>query len=173
MPVHVAGGVPEVPEEDNRGRAKESMDPFAESRQEQWGTAIRTLRALDPKNPNLSYIAPQGWVPTDQNIADINVEIGKVATQRVTDFIMPGGKLIGERGGNVDVRNLPGGTKAAQEAYDYLSIGGTPYTGIYPGKMVVLPGGVGRVGLRTNRQGIPTVDVKEPSTFGSVRIHYR
>lgn len=41
-----------------------------------------TLRALDPNNPNLSYIVPPDWVPTDQNIADLNAEIAGVAAAR-------------------------------------------------------------------------------------------
>jgi hypothetical protein len=45
-------------EEDNRGRLEESGDPLAELKQQEWGNAIQTLRALDPSNPKLSYIAP-------------------------------------------------------------------------------------------------------------------
>ncbi|MGA3301967.1 MAG: hypothetical protein ABSC72_01605 [Methylovirgula sp.] len=164
-------------EEDDRDRAEEQNDPSAEARQQQWGNAIQTLRALDPKNPNLSYIVPQDWVPSDQNIADINTEIANVATRRATDFIMPGGNLIGEQGSGSDanVRNLPDGAQAAQAAFDYLSVGGKPYAGSYSssGKMVTLPGNVGWVGLRSNDQGIPTVDINLPATFGSIRIHYR
>ncbi len=139
----------------------------------QWGTEIRTLRALDPNNQKLSYVAPPNWVPTNEDIADIRTEVGRVAVQRVKDFVMPGGNVIGEPGGNVDVRNLPGGAQAAQDAFDHLSLGGTPYGGAYPGKMVVLPSGVGWGGLRTNAQGIPTVDINLPGAVPRMRFHYR
>ncbi len=114
-------------------------------------------------------------MPTDQNIADLNAEIVKVATQRATDFVMPDGNFIGTPGNGPDVRNLPGGAQAAQDAFDYLSVGGTPYSGSYSqsGQMVVLPGGVGWVGRRTNRNGIPTLDIRVTSTFGSIRFHYK
>jgi hypothetical protein len=172
MPVEVAQ---KTPEEENRGLLEEFIDPLAELRGEQWGRAYQTLKALDPNNPQLVYAAPQNWVPTNQNIADINAEIARVAVQRATNFVAPGGNLIGDQGGDVDVRILPGGAKAAQQAFDYLSVGGTPYTGSYSpsGQMFVLPGNTGLVGLRNNDQGIPTVDVNVPSTFGSVRIHYK
>lgn len=134
---------------------------------------IEALRALDPKNPNLSYVTAPNWVPTDQNIADINAEIVKITTQRVTNYVIPDGNLIGAPGGDADVRNLPGGAQAAQAAFDYLSVEGRPYTGTYPGKMVILPGDVGWVGLRSNDQNIPTVDVNVPNTFGTMRFHYR
>jgi hypothetical protein len=158
-------------EEENRG-AEESADPLAEARGQQWAKAIETLRALDPKNPNLSYVTAPDWVPSDQNIADINAEIAKVAVKRITDNVMPDGNMIGTPGGSNDVRNLPGGAKAAQAAFDYLKVGGTPYRGEYPGEMVVLPGDVGYVGYRNNSVGIPTLDVRVPDAHIKVRFHY-
>lgn len=174
MPTKGAIRVAQESEEDSRGRLEESGDPLAELKQQEWGNAIQTLRALDPNNPNLSYIVPQDWVPTDQNIADLNAEIAKVAAQRATDFVMPGGNFTGEQGNGPDVRILPGGEQAAQEAFDYLSVGGKPYSGSYPqsGQMVVLPGSTGWVGLRTNRNRIPTLDIRVPSAhsvrYGSI-----
>lgn len=114
-------------------------------------------------------------MPTDQDIADINAEIAKVAIKRATDYVMPDGNLIGTPGGAPDVRSLPGGAEAAQGAFDYLSVGGMPYIGGYSdsGRMVILPGYVGWVGLRNNDEGIPTVDANVPSTFGSIRFHYK
>ncbi len=180
MPVRVAGAEPppEVPEEENRsgedenrGRS-ESVDPFVRQQFDRWNAATETLQALDPQNPR-TYLTSPDWVPTDQNIADINAEIAKVAVQRATDFWMPGGALIGTPGNGPDVREVPGGAKAAQDAFDYLSVGSTPYTGTYPGTMVVLPGNVGWVGLRNNSDGIPTVDVRVPGVIRSTRFHYK
>jgi hypothetical protein len=163
------------PEEENRGLLEEFIDPLAELRQEQWGREIRTLRALDPNNRQLSNMVPHNWVPTNENIADIRTEIANVAVRRVTNFVMPGGNLIGEPGGGYDVREVPGGAKAAQQAFDYLSVGGTPYTGSYSrsGQMVVLPGNTGWVGLRTSDQGLATVDVRVPGVVPSIRFHYK
>jgi hypothetical protein len=167
---HVAQGG--VPEEENRN-ADEPTDPLAEVRQQEWADAYKTLKQIDPKNSYLSNATPTDWVPTDQNIADLNTEIAKVATRRAIDFVMPGGQLIGTRGNGPDVRNIPGGAKAAEDAFEYMSVGGTPYAGAYPGKMVILPGNVGLVGLRNNKDGIPTVDINIPATFGSIRFHYQ
>ena len=162
----------DIPEEENRG-AEEPSDPLAEIRGQEWAKSIATLRALDPRNPNLSYATAPDWVPTDQNIADINAEIARVAVKRVTDYVMPGGNLIGARGGGGDVRNAPGGARTARATYDYLSVGGTPYAGPYPGEMTELPGSAGYVGYRDNDQGIPTVDVNVPSAHIKVRFHYQ
>ena len=159
-------------DEENRG-AEEPTDPLAEIRGQEWANAINTLRALDPKNANLSYVTAPDWGPTDKDIADLNAEIAKVAVKRVTDYVMPGGNLIGMPGGGGDVRNAPGGAEAARAAYDYLSVGGTPYAGPYPGEMTELPGNVGYVGYRSNNQSIPTVDVNVPSAHIKVRFHYQ
>jgi len=160
-----------VPDEENRGE-EEPADPLAETRNQQWGDAVKTLRALDPKNTHLSYATAPDWVPTDKDIANINAEIAKVAVKRVTDYVMPGGHMIGTPGGGPDVRNLPGGTKAAEAAFNYLRVGGTPYSGEYPGEMVVLPENTGWVGLRINDENVPTVDVNVPKALGSTRFHF-
>jgi hypothetical protein len=91
----------------------------------------------------------------------------------VTDYLMPGGNLMGVRTGS-GVRNVSGGTSAAQAAFDYLKVGGRPYTGDYAesGEMVVLPGNIGLVGLRNNKDGIPTLDVNVPSIARPIRFHY-
>jgi hypothetical protein len=159
-------------EEDERA-PEDMLDPNVPLRQAQWDTAIATLRAIDPDNAQLSSLTAPGWVPSNQDIALINQEIGMAVTRRVTDFVMPSGHPIGRQGGNVDVRVLQGGAKAAQKAFDYLSVGGTSLTGDYPGTLVKLPGDAGFVGLLTNSQGIPTVDLNLPSAFGVLRLHYQ
>jgi hypothetical protein len=109
-PTEVAQG-----EEDERA-PEEMLDPTAPPRQAQWDAATATLRQLDPSNPQLSYIVGPNWVPSNQDIAEINAEIRNVVIRRVTNSVMPGGKLIGEQGGNVDVRILQGGMQAAEHA---------------------------------------------------------
>lgn len=160
-----------IPEEENRD-AEEPADPLAEVRGQEWAKSIATLRALDPKNPNLTYAAAPDWVPTDRDIADLNAEIARVTEARVSAFIMPGGKLMGVRTGS-GVREAPGGAPAARAAFDYLKVGGTPYTGDYPGEMVILPSDVGSVGFRYNDQGIPTLDIKVLGIIRQTRFHYR
>jgi hypothetical protein len=122
------------------------LDPEAAVRRAQWGTAITTLRQLDPSNPQLSSITSPNWVPSNPDIAALNAEIGHAATRRVTNFVMPNGNPIGRPGGNVDVRTVEGGREAAQNAFNYLSVGGTPYIGSYPGTMVTLPPARDRLG---------------------------
>ena len=70
-------------DEENRG-AEEPTDPLAEIRGQEWANAINTLRALDPKNANLSYVTAPDWGPTDKDIADLNAEIAKVAVKRLS-----------------------------------------------------------------------------------------
>lgn len=98
-------------------RAPEEMfDPEAPVRQALWGARIAILRELDPNNPQLSYVVGPNWLPSDHDLTGINAEIGNAVTQRGTNFVMPGGNPIGRRGGNVDVRMLDGGMRAAQRA---------------------------------------------------------
>ena len=165
----MAGGA----EEDDRDEMEDPSDPLAEVRQQNWADARKLLRALDPKNPKLDAVTPDGWVPTDAAIADLNAEIGRVVIKRITDYLRPGGKSIGTRLGNSEIINLPGGAQAAREAFDYLKVGGTPYTGEYSGEMVVLPGSVGWVGLRDNDEGVPTLDIRVPGFIRSLRIHFQ
>ena len=163
----------DIPEEDENRDTEEPTDPLAEVRQQDWANARQTLRALDPKNPKLDAVTPDGWVPTDAAIADINAEIVRVAIKRVTDYLRPDGKLIGTRLGNSEIINLPGGARAAQAAFDYLKVGGTPYKSDYPGDMITLPGGIGTVGFRYNDQNLPTLDVKVPGIIRQMRFHYQ
>ena len=65
------------------------------------------------------------------------------------------------------------GQIAELDAHDNLSVGGAPYNSDYPGTMAKLPGDAGFVGLRTNSQGIATVDVNLPGEFGVLRLHYK
>ncbi len=159
--------------EENERALEEMLDPLAPVRQARWDEAMTTLRLLDPANPQLSYVTGPNWMPSNQDISGINAEIHSIVNQRITNFVMPGGNPIGRQGGNVDVRMLSGGMQAARHAFDYLSVGGAPYSGSYPGTMVTLPGGAGSVGLRTSSQGLPTVDINVPGSFGAIRLHYR
>jgi hypothetical protein len=147
------------PEEESRRLLEEFTDPTAELRIAQYNTAISTLRQLDPNNPQLSSLAGPGWVPSNETIAIINAEVAKVTTQRVTSFVMPGGTPIGVAGEGRDIRIVPGGATAAQEAFNYLSLAGKNETPPgYTGTLIRLPGNAGYVGLRSSRTG-PAVDV--------------
>jgi hypothetical protein len=76
---------------------------------------------------------------------------------------MPNGMPVGSQGSKASIREVPGGTKEADDFFDDLTVGGTPVTlPGYPGKMMDLPGG-GRVGLRPkSKSGEPTIDVDIP-----------
>ncbi len=150
----------EEEEEEPPKSPEELFDPMAEVRSEQFYAALNQLREIDPNNPNLEYAAPPGWVPTNDDIAQINQAIYAASVARVTNFVMPGGILIGTRGDGLSVRSLPGGLDAATQAYSYLSVGGTPYQREYPGSAVNLPGNAGLVGLRSvSASGPPTIDI--------------
>jgi len=68
---------------------------------------------------------------------------------KLGEILMTNPNLIGTRNCGPDVRYVPGGAVAAQEAFDYLSVAATPCIGTESsaGRIVVLPGKVGWVGL--------------------------
>jgi hypothetical protein len=72
---------------------------------------------------------------------------------------MPEGNPIGKAGGGRDIRMVTGGATAAQNAFEYLSVGGADVTPSgYASTLVQLPGRAGYVGLRSSESG-PAVDV--------------
>jgi hypothetical protein len=166
-----AGGNIVVAQEDDETREDE-MDPMAEVRQAEHNNKLQTLEALNPG----SYLSePHGpdWVPTQQDLDQLDQLIQTTASKRVTDFIAPGGRLIGTRGTSQTVRELPGGLSAAQQAFDYLKVGGEEVSrSTYEGTLVKLPGDVGFVGLRPNSSdGSPALDIRMPGRY--IKIHYQ
>jgi hypothetical protein len=85
---------------------------------------------------------------------------------------MPGGQPIGSPGSSSSIRELPGGTSAANELFNQLRAFGTEGTPpTYPGMGVQLPGG-GFVGLRPmSRSGDTAIDVKVPD-IPFTKIHF-
>lgn len=94
-------------EEDERS-PEEMLDPQAPVRQAQWEAAIAILREIDPANPQLASITSPGWVPSNQDLAEIKAALTRAAVRRVANFVMPGGNPIGRQGGNIDVRGTQG-----------------------------------------------------------------
>ncbi len=168
-----AGHPPEIAQNEEERAPEELADPAAPMRQELWDARIAILRQLDPGNPNLSYLSDPGSTPSQAALDRLNEALRAAAVERVANFVMPGGKPIGQQGGNVDVRMLEGGFGGARSAFNYLRVGGTLYDGDYPGTMVTLPGGAGFVGLRTNAQNVPTIDINVPAGIGVLRLHYQ
>jgi hypothetical protein len=110
-------------------------------------------------------------VPSDQDIAALNEEIGKAVTRRVANFVMPDGNPIGGSGGGRDIRVAAGGAAAARTAFEYLSAGGTDVTpSTYGGTLVRLPGNAGYVGLRASTSG-SAVDINVPGLLYRT-LHY-
>lgn len=159
-------------EEDERA-AEELGDPMTEVRQALWSSAIARLREIDPHNPHLSYFSNPGTAPSQEALDRLNTALGDAVIKRVTNFVVRGGRLIGRQGGNIDVRMLKGGLRAARRAFGYLGTGGSPYKSNYPGEMVRLPGGAGFVGFRTNEEGLPTLDINVPGALRALRLHFQ
>jgi hypothetical protein len=148
---------------------REFFDQSAPVRWYQWNSGRATLRQLDPNNPQPPYLSTQNWVPSNQDIARLNTEIESAVVRRITNFVMPGGKPIGEAGGD-DTRTLPGGEAAARAAFNYLSVTGTDVTPLgYDGTLMRLPGNVW-VGFRNSSSG-PAVDLNVPGIDFRV-LHY-
>jgi hypothetical protein len=68
---------------------------------------------------------------------------------------------------------MPGGFKAAQAAFNYLTIGARDVTPPgFNGKLMALPGYMGTIGLRTStKSGPPALDINLPTT-GFFKVHY-
>ena len=84
--------------------------------------------------------------------------------QSPAEILAPGGKVIGRPGRNSGVRELDGGSAAAQELFEKITQGGVEATPrAYNGVMFQLPGRGGFIGLRhSSTSGPPTIDVKIP-----------
>ncbi len=85
---------------------------------------------------------------------------------------MPGGKPLGVRGSGLRasarLREVPGGQAEAERVFQALTQGGTDVTPAgYPGKLMELPNGRGRIGYRpASKSGPPTIDVNAVDAAG-------
>ena len=153
-------------------RPEEGSDPLAEVRQQVWQSRLATLREIDTANPQLQSLHGPDWVPSQADLDTLDSTIRDAEVRRVTDKIIPNGKLIGTEGNSRNIREVPGGTEGAQDLFNYHRLGGTPYRSS-PGLTVVqLPGNVGYVTFRpVSTSGPPAVDVNIPQ-FLLITIHF-
>ena len=54
------------------------LAPLAPVRTAEFNSALARLREVDPKNPNLTYLAPPNWVPSQDAVDRINLEIARI-----------------------------------------------------------------------------------------------
>jgi hypothetical protein len=93
----------------------------------------------------------------------------------IEDLLLPGGKPIGVRAtgpkASARLREVPGGEPEAEALFRKLAPGGTDITpASYPGTLIELPNGRGRVGYRpASRSGPPTIDVNIVDAAGRFR----
>ena len=66
------------PEDEGESLFEEMLDPLAPVRIAEFNSALARLREIDPKNPNLTYLAPPNWVPSQDAIDRINLEIARI-----------------------------------------------------------------------------------------------
>ncbi|HEY1300390.1 MAG TPA: hypothetical protein VGF07_07825, partial [Stellaceae bacterium] len=154
-------------------RPEEALDPLAEARQRLWQSGQRTLRAIDPANPQVESLHGPDWVPTQADLDTLHTTIRNAEVRRVTDRLVQNGVLIGTKGSGPGVQLLPGGLPAAERLFDYLRVGGLLYRR-YGSKLTVieLPGRAGYVTFRpTSKSGPPGVDVNLIDHF-YVKFHF-
>jgi hypothetical protein len=90
----------------------------------------------------------------------------------IDDILMPGGKAIGVKGtgprASARLREVRGGQAQAERLFNELSEGGTDITPAgYPGTLIELPDGRGRIGYRpASKSGPPTIDVNAVDAAG-------
>lgn len=111
-------------------------------------------------------------MPSESEILSLERATKDAYVARACDFLRPNGEPLGIRGTTSKIRLMPGGASAAQDDYDYLSMGGTPL--VMPnGSGVRLPYGAGTVVLRPNSTstGDPAIDVNIPGLIRR-KLHY-
>ena len=149
---------------DRGGRRPEAIfDPMGQVRQAVWDARITLLRRLDPDNPHLTYFANPNSPPRQDALDRLDAAIEAAAIKRVADKVMPNGRWIGRPGGGEDVRELSGGTEAATQLFDYLTVGGSVYRSEPNLTVVKLPGKSNFVTYRPlTASGSPAVDINVP-----------
>jgi hypothetical protein len=149
-----------------RGGPPEEPEFLAPLRTTLYFRRLDQLRLVEPDNPHIAYLSNIQSTPSVEALNRLTDELHGAVVRRITNFVMPGGVPIGQPGNSARVRELPGGLKAAREAFDYLTVGGTVVN--YPGHsgvLVRLPGNAGFIGLRpVSRSESPAVDVHIPES---------
>lgn len=164
---------------DAAGPAAAAEEKAARERTDTYATYREHLQALDPDNPLLK-LEPVLGVPPDQVIVDgMQKEVGAIVQRKLARFAWPNypskDRVHGIRNGAA--RELPGGLEQAEKDFAELSKRGTPANGPYGrdnvlNRRVQLPGTEMTVGIRSNRDGIPSLDIGSPET-GYKKYHYK
>jgi hypothetical protein len=151
-----------------RGRRPEAVfDPTGQVRQAVWEARIALLRRIDPDDAHLTYFANPNSAPRQDALDRLDA----AAIKRVADKVVPHGRPIGRRGGGLDVRELPGGTDAARDLFDYLRVGGTEHRSTPNTTIIKLPGDAGFLTFRhRSRSGDTAIDVNVPGA--RLQLHF-
>jgi hypothetical protein len=89
----------------------------------------------------------------------------------VADRVTPNGRPIGRHGSGLDVRELPGGTEAARDLFDYLRVGGTEHRSTPNMTIIKLPGDAGFLTFRhRSHSGDTAIDVNVPGV--RLKLHF-
>jgi hypothetical protein len=94
------------------------------------------------------------------------------ASRSIDDILMPGGKPIGVKAtgprASARLREVTGGKAEAERIFHELAQGAKDITPAnYPGKLVEIPNGRGRIGYRpVSKSGPPTIDVDVSDASG-------
>ena len=118
-------------------------------------------------------LATPGTISQDSYIPTIHFE-GDSGSQKIKDFLFPGGEPIGKEGSQSWIRRVPGDLSDAQKTFDELSKGGQQITKPgYPGTIVQFPDGT-TIGFRPisgkgNQE--PTIDFNLPD-IGNIKVKF-
>ncbi len=161
--------VPTAAEEESE--PGDAEDPLAPLRRALWNDGIRTLRLLDPDNPELTYLSNPGSAPDAAALDRLDAAIRAAAIGRVQNKVMPGGMPIGQPGRGSDVRESSGGLNAAKDLFNYLRVGGTPYRSEPDMTIIALPGNAGYITFRpVSSSGDPAININVPGA--EFKIHF-
>ena len=167
------------PTPDTAGPAAAAEEKAVRERTDTYTTYREHLQELDPDNPLLKLESVPGMPPDQATVDGIQKEVGAIVQRKLARFAWPNypskDRVHGIRNGAA--RELPGGLEQAEKDFAELSKRGTPVNGPYGrdnvlNRRVQLPGTEMTVGIRLNRDGIPSLDIGSPET-GYKKYHYK
>ncbi len=177
----------EEEETTRRGPGGRGLSPAEELRLDRYEIATRTLRELEPNNPQLESVSDPSHVPNEAWVERLEVEARAAMARRnarpavpersglsMRDVVAPGGEPIGWREGRArpNIRTVTPEQFQDIEARLRTMARATATKPGYKGTWYILPNGTG-FGLRRDDVSGWTIDFDDPALPMGFRIHQK